>query len=398
MRFRSLCSRARVAGARLSDYTHLSVPQALIAQAPAEPRESARLLVLRREAGTIEHRRVRDLPELLGRGSWTAVINNTRVDNCKLVGSWATPAAATDQADEVVYLLERDEASGGVGTATAAATAATAATGHASQTPSEMWLSSGHGLEEQPAGARFILRDGGGLCGEVIETRHDGTCDALMRFTGPAGMSAEWLRDTLLSRARVPLPPYVTSTEAERKYQTAFARVGGAVAAPTAGLHLTDALMERLRSVGVGFEEVTLHVGYGTFGRVSADKELDELQMHRERLVLDGEVARRLAEIRRDPERRLLAVGTTACRTLESCAVADGGFLVGERSTDIFIRPPYDFQAVDGLLTNLHVPGLTPLMLTSAFGGHELVLQAYEEAIEREYRFYSFGDAMLLLP
>ena len=374
---RRAASTAAAAAAQLRDFLppfFPEIPARLVAQAPAVPRESARLCVLRRAAQTVEHRYVRDLPAVLADERWTMVVNDSRVVRCRL------SARCNAGAPHVIYLLERADASD----APASSAAGT-------------WRVSGDSIGAMARGSTLTVDDGSAAPLLATLTSHvdDGSADALVEIRTADG-SAD-VASAIDSRATVPLPPYMKWTEeSSAEYNTCYAREDGSVAAPTAGLHFTPDLLAQLRAAGAELETVTLHVGYGTFGAVRADN-LDEHAMHAERCIVAPDVARRLAAARASG-RRILAVGTTATRTLESRARPGGRFAAGEASTDLFIREPYEFRAVDALLTNLHVPGLTPLVLTCALAGRPLVMRAYAEAVEREYRFFSFGDAMLILP
>jgi len=338
------------------------LPKHLIAQSPALCRTDARLLVADRNRRSIEHRFVRDLPELLRRGD-CLVINDTRVVPARLVG-------------------RRLETGG-------------------------RW--EGLFLEAGPTGVwRVVCKTRGRLVpGETIVLQNASGEDDLRLQLGVKQSDGSWIVRPLASGSafslldrvgRVPLPPYIRKgqmVESDREnYQTVFAQSPGAVAAPTAGLHFTAALLERLTAVGVEVCPLTLHVGLGTFRPIAADA-LAKHQMHSEWGKIGQEAVDQLERCRRRGG-RIVAVGTTSVRLLETAA-ADGTLKPFEGYTDLFIRPPHQFRAVDVLLTNFHLPRTTLLVLAYTFGGDQLIRQAYDEAIRQQYRFYSYGDAMLIL-
>ncbi|HTP27837.1 MAG TPA: tRNA preQ1(34) S-adenosylmethionine ribosyltransferase-isomerase QueA [Anaeromyxobacteraceae bacterium] len=333
------------------------LPEELIAQEPLPQRAASRLMVVGRGRGFVEDACFADLERLVARGD-LLVFNDTSVIPARLVGRKASggrcelllvePVAGDDQA---------------------------------------RWRALGHGSRRMHAGARLAF---GGLSAVVVS--HEGDGLVVVEFDR-AGAE---LTAALGVEGRVPLPPYIRRepTPADReRYQTVYARVPGSVAAPTAGLHFTDELLARLAERGVERAAVTLHVGPGTFLPVrSAD--LSQHRMHEERFFVPEEAARAFAACRARGG-RVVAVGTTAVRALES-SVEGGRLRVGAGRTSLFIKPGYYFTAVDALVTNLHLPRSTLLMLASAFGGHEQVMRAYEEAVRRRYRFFSYGDAMFL--
>ncbi|MEN5115819.1 tRNA preQ1(34) S-adenosylmethionine ribosyltransferase-isomerase QueA [Luteimonas sp. TWI662] len=335
-----------------SDF-HFDLPDALIAQAPLAERSASRLLVVPPADGAFDDRHVRDLPELLQPGD-LLVFNDTRVIPARLFGH-------KDSGGRVEILIERllpgNEARAQIG---------------ASKAPK--------------AGGRIVL-DGGGSA-EVL-SRDEGFYH--LRFeVGDA------LESWLLQAGRMPLPPYIRREpgrdDAER-YQTVFAREVGAVAAPTAGLHFDDALLERLRARGVAFGHVTLHVGAGTFQPMRVD-DIRQHRMHSEWLNVGAEL---VAQIRRTRQAggRVIAVGTTVVRALESASV-EGELHQFSGETRIFIFPGYRIRSADAMVTNFHLPESTLLMLVSAFAGRERILAAYAHAVAARYRFFSYGDAMLL--
>jgi len=332
------------------------LPDAAIADRPA-PRGESRLLVLDRE-GLDRHQKVRDLPELLRPGD-LVVVNDTRVIPARLYGR---RAGAGEGRIELLLVEKRSEREW----------EALAKPGRRTRP--------GTGLEFE-----------GGLTAEVVEKREDGR--HLIRFGEPVEGHLERL-------GHIPLPPYIKRPDepADReRYQTVYARNPGAIAAPTAGLHFSEDLLEALRQKGIGIAPVTLHVGIGTFKPVTAEL-VHEHRMESERYAVPEATAAALAQTRAEG-RRVVAVGTTVVRTLESAALEDpagtGTVRPGEGTTALFITPGFHFQVVDVLLTNFHLPRSTLLMLVSAFAGQERVLAAYREAVAEGYRFYSYGDAML---
>lgn len=334
-----------------SDFDY-DLPASSIAQEPA-PRGESRLLVLDR-TGPERHARVRDLPRLLRPGD-LLVLNDTRVIPARLYGRSAGGGKMEILLIEPVGEREWD----------------------ALVKP---------GRRARP-GARFEI--GEELTAEVIDKREDGRYR--LRFSEPVEPHLERL-------GHIPLPPYIHRPEApedRERYQTVYASQPGAVAAPTAGVHFTGELLREIEGAGIEIAQVTLHVGIGTFKPVSAER-IEEHRMERERYEIGEETAGAIRHAR-EAGRRIVAVGTTVVRTLEGAALAGGGEVrTGSGSTDLFITPGFRFQVVDALLTNFHLPRSTLLMLVSAFAGRERVLAAYEEAAREGYRFYSYGDAMLL--
>jgi S-adenosylmethionine:tRNA ribosyltransferase-isomerase len=340
-----------------SDFDY-DLPASSIAQEPA-PRGESRLLVLDR-TGPERHARVRDLPRLLRPGD-LLVLNDTRVIPARLYGRSA--GGGKMEILLIEPLAERE------------------------------WDALVKPGRRARPGARFEI--GEGLLAEVIDKREDGRYR--LRFSEPVEPHLERL-------GHIPLPPYIhrpDTPEDRERYQTVYARRPGAVAAPTAGLHFTSELLREIAEAGVEIARVTLHVGIGTFKPVSAER-IAEHRMERERYEIGEETAEAIRRARA-AGRRIVAVGTTVVRTLEGAAVAGGGEVrAGSGATDLFIYPDspdspgFRFQVVDALLTNFHLPRSTLLMLVSAFAGRERVLAAYEEAIREGYRFYSYGDAMLL--
>ena len=338
------------------------LPRELIAQSPLTDRSDARLLVVRRETQTLEHRFVRDLPAIVAAGDGL-VLNDTRVIPARLVGY----RTQTGGRWEGLYLGSDD-----------------------------------HGVWKILAKTRGKLKPGETVTLQDREGRD--TCRLMLLDQVGQGLWAarpETDEDVLnlLDRiGRVPLPPYIRDgqmVDSDREtYQTVYAEKPGAVAAPTAGLHFTPQLLEELQNGGIEICRVTLHVGLGTFRPITAAK-LDEHPMHAEWASIDATTVSRLNAIRAAGG-RIVAVGTTAVRTLET-ATASGQLQAWQGETDLFIRPPYQFRAVDVLLTNFHLPKSTLLILVRTFGGDGLIRRAYDEAIRERYRFYSYGDAMLIV-
>ena len=347
------------------------LPPELIAQHPTSRRDDSRLLVLNRDGGCIQHRQFRELLEFLCVGD-ALVLNNSRVIPARLRGANARTTGKFE------ILLVEENAVNDWWTMVRPARRANIGT--------QITL---HDLNGNPAGIRAT----------VVETNDQG--DRRLKFSG-----APDIRDQLERFGETPLPPYIHRAherpEDRERYQTVFARVGGSVAAPTAGLHFTPELLEQFRGRGVQVCFVTLHVGPGTFLPVKTET-LAAHKMHEERFEIGAETARIVNEAKSSGQ-RVFAVGTTTVRVLESIAALNRGKIVENTGkTGIFIHPPFQFQIVDALLTNFHLPRSTLLMLVSAFGdpggtrGREMILAAYAQAIREHYRFYSYGDAMLIL-
>lgn len=346
-----------------SDTFDFEIPSELIAQTPAARRDDSRLLVLRRATGAIEHRVFRDLPVLLGAGD-VLVLNDTRVKPCRLFTRRQSSGGQVE-----LFLLRQ------LGTGTYEAI-----TGSGGRLlPGEILT-----VDDQTS-AVLEERDLGGMAGHWR-----------VRFLGDAGAA-------IARAAKMPLPPYIRREKGpdpldaldQERYQTVFARNDGAVAAPTAGLHFTPELLQDLQARGVGTASLTLHVGEGTFRPLKAET-LQEHAMHAETFEVSAATTAAVAQARLTGG-KVIAVGTTCCRTLETVADERGLPRPGRGETDLFIYPPYRFRAVDGLLTNFHLPRSTLIFLVAALAGVELVRRAYLEAIERRYRFFSYGDAMLVL-
>lgn len=357
---------------RLSDFDY-ELPEGAIAHEPARPRDSARLLVFDRASGAVEHRTVRDLPSILRRGD-VLVVNDTRVLPARLMGQRKSGGQL-----EVLALGP-------------------------APTPG-LWRALVKPAKRLARGEVFEL-EGGAVRARAVQrgVDEDGTASAewWIELVDPADPSAR-TEEVLERHGRMPLPPYLRRARGEERehaddrerYQTVFADRPGAVAAPTAGLHFTPELFARLAAAGIERERITLHVGLGTFQPIAVE-DLSQHVMHSEDFELAPSTATAL-ENARARGGRIVAVGTTSARTLESCARPDGTLRAGAGSTRLFVTPGHAFRAVDALLTNFHLPRSTLLMLVAAFAGRERVLALYREALERGYRFYSFGDAMLIV-
>ncbi len=356
---------------RTADFD-FQLPPELIAQTPAATRDASRLLVLHRAENRIEHRKFRDVLEYFRKGD-VLVLNNSRVVPARLRGKNAETSGKVE-----LLLLEENAVN-------------------------DWWVLLRPGKRAR-AGTQIILSSKGQpteIRATVVETNDEG--HRRLQFSG-----TDNILKTLDALGEIPLPPYIhrkgtgAVTEDRERYQTVFAQPTGSVAAPTAGLHFTESLLGEIRALGVEIHFVTLHVGLGTFAPVKAET-LDAHVMHEERFEVSEETATAINDARREG-RRVIAVGTTSVRVLESVASEHAGKIIAGRGrTRIFIYPPHDFKIVDALLTNFHFPCSTLLMLVSAFAapggiqGRELILSAYQEAIRERYRFFSYGDAMLIL-
>lgn len=340
---------------KTSDF-YYDLPEELIAQDPLEDRSSSRLLVLDRKTGEREHRVFRDLVEFLNPGD-CLVVNNTRVIPARLMGVKEGTGAGIE-----VLLLKRCE--------------------------DNVWETLVKPGKKARPGARISFGDGL-LVGEVLEVVEEG--NRRIRFT------YEGIFEEILDQlGQMPLPPYIThQLKDKNRYQTVYARHEGSAAAPTAGLHFTPELLKRIEDKGVKLAHVTLHVGLGTFRPVKVE-DVTQHHMHSEFYMIEEEQARLINETRAAGG-RVICVGTTSCRTLESAADETGVLHAGSGWTDIFIYPGYRFKIMDALITNFHLPESTLLMLVSAFAGKEHVMEAYKNAVEEKYRFFSFGDAMFVI-
>ncbi len=343
------------------------LPAALIAQEPLPERTAARLLHLDRASGAVTHHTVADLPGLLRPGD-LLVLNDTRVFPARLLGRRVPSGGAVE-----CLLIKRRAPAGDGG---------------------EDWEALMHPGQKLKPGGRVVFEGAKTLHGEVLEMTFFGR--RAIRLRTDDGSSVDAAIDAI---GHVPLPPYIKrgDTEADRRrYQTVFAAERGSVAAPTAGLHFTPALLDALQRHGVETAKITLHVGYGTFQPVRVDR-VEDHRLEAEEYEV-SEPAALAIERARSAGRRIIAVGTTTTRTLEAVAGAHGGAVVpGRGSSDLFIYPGFQFQVIGGLLTNFHLPQSSLLMLVAAFAGRERVLAAYRTAVALGYRFYSYGDAMLIV-
>ena len=335
---------------------YYELPEELIAQDPLEDRSSSRLLVLNRKSGAVSHHVFREITEYLKEGD-CLVINDTKVIPARLIGSKIGTGARIE-----VLLLKRKE--------------------------NNIWETLVKPGKKMKAGAKISFGDGL-LTGEVIDIVEEG--NRLIRF------SFEGIFEEILDQlGQMPLPPYIThQLQDKNRYQTVYAKHTGSAAAPTAGLHFTPELLRAIEERGTEIAKVTLHVGLGTFRPVKVD-EITDHHMHSEFYQIDEEAAKKINRAKATGN-RVICVGTTSCRTIESAADESGHLKAKSGWTDIFIYPGYEFRALDGLITNFHLPESTLIMLVSALAGRENVLAAYEEAVKERYRFFSFGDAMLVI-
>ena len=336
---------------------YYDLPKERIAQTPIEPRDHSKMMVLHRDTDEIEHKHFYDIVDYLSEND-CLILNDTRVLPARLYGEKEETGA------HVEFLL-------------------------LNQKENDVWeVITGPGRRAK-VGAKFSF-GGGILKAEVLEVLENGNRLARFFYDGDS------IFPVLEKVGEMPLPHYITEKLADgERYQTVYAKELGSAAAPTAGLHFTPELLEKIRQKGVKIGFVTLHVGIGTFRPVKADDIADH-KMHSEHYRLTEETASLIRETKQNGG-RVIAVGTTSCRTLESVATFHGEICAADGWTNIFIYPGYKFKCIDALLTNFHLPESTLIMLVSAFYDREKVLQAYKEAVEKEYRFFSFGDCMLLL-
>ena len=342
-------------GTRVNDYD-FELPDALIAQAPVADRAGSRMLVVYRDSGTLEHRKFSEIVDFIPRGD-ALVLNTTKVIRARLLGTRPSGAPA-----EVLLLKALGD---------------------------DVWEAMVQPGAKLQVGKMVTIADDFRI--EMLDATDRGT--KLVRLH-----SARPTIDAIEVYGHIPLPPYMTRADtahdAER-YQTVYAREAGSVAAPTAGLHFTARILDTLHANGVQRADVLLHVGAGTFRPISVDDPREHV-MHEEWYQVSDSTAHRI-NATKSGGGAVWAVGTTSARTLESVAGPDGGVAAGEGHTDIFVYPPYRFRVVDHLLTNFHLPRSTLVMLVAAFAGYDLMMRAYREAIARGYRFYSYGDAMLII-
>lgn len=339
---------------KLSDFNY-DLPEELIAQDPLKDRSASRLMTVNRKNGDIKHHHFYEIIDFLNPGD-CLVINNTKVIPARLYGVKEGTGAAIE-----ILLLERKEG--------------------------DVWETLVKpGKKAKP---NTVISFGDGILkGEVLSTTEEG--NRFIRF------SYEGIFEEILDRlGQMPLPPYIHHTlEDKNRYQTVYAKQDGSAAAPTAGLHFTPELLDKIRKKGVTIAEVTLHVGLGTFRPVKVENILEH-HMHSEYYCVSKEEAKKINDTKKNGG-RVIAVGTTSCRTLESATSENGILEAKSGTTDIFIYPGYQFKMMDALITNFHLPESTLLMLVSAFSSREIILNAYQTAVEENYRFFSFGDAMFL--
>lgn len=338
----------------VKDYDY-DLPEELIAQDPLEDRSSSRLMVLDRQTGDVEHRHFTDILEYLHPGD-CLVINNTKVIPARLFG-----VKEDTQAKIEVLLLKRKE--------------------------NDIWETLVKPGKKAKPGTKLVFGDGL-LTAEVVDVVEEGNRLIQFHYDG----IFEEILDQL---GQMPLPPYIThQLKDKNRYQTVYAKYDGSAAAPTAGLHFTKELLQKVKDMGVDIAEVTLHVGLGTFRPVKVDNVLDH-HMHSEFYMVSQEAADKINRAK-ESGHRVIAVGTTSTRTLEAAADENGRLHETSGWTEIFIYPGYQFKVIDALITNFHLPQSTLVMLVSALAGREYVLHAYEIAVKERYRFFSFGDAMLI--
>lgn len=334
---------------------YFDLPEELIAQNPIEPRDMSRLMVLDKTTGNIEHRIFRDILEYLNKGD-CLVLNNSRVIPARLFGEKEDTGAKM----EFVLLKRIDK---------------------------NKWETLVKPGKKAKIGSRFIFGNGELRCtvidntesgGRIIEFEYEGVFEEILDKLG-----------------NMPLPPYIKAGLKDReRYQTVYSKVEGSAAAPTAGLHFTHELLEKIKEKGITIAYLTLHVGLGTFRPVKVEN-IEEHKMHSEFYMIDEENAQ-IINTAKNSGKRVIAVGTTSCRTLETAANEEGNIIPSNGWTDIFIYPGYKFKCVDALITNFHLPESTLIMLVSALAGRENVLNAYNTAVKENYRFFSFGDAMFI--
>ncbi len=356
---------------KLSDF-YYDLPKERIAQTPIEPRDSSRLMVLHRSSGKIEHKIFRDIVDYINPED-VLVINDTRVIPARIIGhrilrfdkdlGKAVPTESTSPV-ELLLLKQREN---------------------------DVWEAlAGPGKRAKPGD---VIDFGGGVMEAHILDVIEGGC-RVVQFA--VKKDAENVFEALDMLGTMPLPPYITEKlEDGERYQTVYSRALGSSAAPTAGLHFTNELLDKIRAKGCAVVPVLLHVGLGTFRPVK-EEHIEEHEMHSEYIRVTKEAAEKINERRRNGG-RVIAVGTTSCRVLESAADEDGVVHPVDTDTGIFIYPGYKFKAVDALITNFHLPESTLLMLVSALASRELIMKAYNTAVEEKYRFFSFGDAMFIV-
>ena len=341
---------------KLSDYFY-DLPEELIAQDPLEKRDESRLMVLDKINGNIQHKSFKDIVEFL-KPNDCLVINNTRVIPARLLGRKEKTEGKIE-----IFLLKN--------------------------LGNDLWETLAKPGKKAIPGARFLFGDRKQLIAEVVSVKDDG--NRIVKF------SYEGVFQAVLDEVgTVPLPPYIhNKLEDGERYQTVYSKVKGSSAAPTAGLHFTKELLLQIENKGISIAQLTLHVGLGTFRPVKEENILDH-KMHSEWYKIDEEACNKINEARKKGG-RIIAVGTTSCRVLESVAKKGEDIHPQEGDTDIFIYPGYEFKILDGLITNFHLPESTLIMLVSALAGYDNIMNAYKVAVEEKYRFFSFGDAMFII-
>ena len=347
----------------ISDFD-FDLPDALVAQEPPPARGGSRLMAIDRASGRIAHLQFHDLPSLLRAGD-LLVVNDTRVFPARLIGRRLPGGGAAE-----CFLIRP-------------------------ATEADTWIALVHPGQRLREGSRIMFESGSCRLNAEITGRHFHGRRTVRLWTDDGSP----VRDTIDAIGHVPLPPYIKRADATSdrdRYQTVYARERGSIAAPTAGLHFTPEILEVLRAQGVELARITLHVGYGTFQPIRVEN-IDEHEMEAEHYEVGPEAAALMSQAKAE-QRRIIAVGTTTTRTLESLSLApDGTVGPGSGETALFIHPGHQFKLVTGLITNFHLPKSSLLMLVSAFAGRERVLAAYREAVASRYRFYSYGDAMIIL-
>ncbi len=339
---------------KTSDF-YYDLPEELIAQTPVEPRNSSRLMVLPRNGGKIEHKHFYDLPEFLKPGD-CLVLNNTRVLPARLYGTREDTGAVVE------FVLLR-------------------------QHGNKLWECLAGPGKKAKTGYKFKFSDK--LTATVTDVLEDG--NRMLEFACEGDFFA-----VLDEVGQMPLPPYIKEKLKDKeRYQTVYSKDAGSAAAPTAGLHFTKEMLESIKAMGVNIAYVTLHVGLGTFRPVKVE-DVTQHKMHTEHYYIPEEAAKTINDTRKNGG-RVICVGTTSCRTVESCAKKYGEIKECSGDTDIFIYPGFEFKCMDGLITNFHLPESTLIMLVSAFAGYDNIMNAYNIAVKEKYRFFSFGDAMLIL-
>lgn len=338
---------------KVSEFNY-DLPEELIAQVPIKNRDESRLMVLNRKEQTIEHKHFKDILEYLKPGD-CLVRNNTKVIPARLYGKKETGAVVE------FLLLKRIE--------------------------EDIWEVMVRPGRKLLKGAKVVFGDGI-LEGEILEVLENGNRKVKFTYQGI-------FNEILDKIGLMPLPPYIKETLKEKdRYQTVYAKYEGSAAAPTAGLHFTEALIEEIKKKGIEIANVTLHVGIGTFRPVKVDT-IEEHEMHSEHFYIKDEDVEKINNTKKNGG-RIIAVGTTSCRVLESIADENGLVQATEKDTNIFIYPGYKFKCIDALITNFHLPESTLIMLVSALAGRDYIMKAYEEAVKEKYRFFSFGDAMFI--